>query len=395
MATHLQSLTRLALLVLISLSLSGCGTVKDWFSDDDEDATEPAELERIEETARMRRLWSTNIGNGQGDGLLRLQPAISGQRIYVAASNGEVAALNRENGRRIWREKVDATVSGGVGVYDNSLFLGTGDGVVLRLDADDGSRRWSRRVGAEVLAPPQSDGETVVVQTYDGRLLGLAHDSGDMRWSYEGNVPVLTLRGTSTPIIHENLAIAGFANGRVVAFDIDSGAVAWEVRVAISQGRSEIERIVDIDGSMALTGNDLYAASYQGRLVAIDLNAGRKVWQYDTSTFAGVSYGFGNVYVAHADGTVYAYLRSGQGVRWEQGALAYRRVSRPVPVSSYLAVADFEGYVHLLSQVDGAFAARERVDNKGVRADMLSEGNVLYVYGNSGKLAAYGILARE
>jgi outer membrane protein assembly factor BamB len=180
-----------------------------------------------------------------------------------------------------------------------------------------------------------------------------------------------------------------------MAINALDGGVVWEVRVAISQGRSEIERIVDVDGTMMVAGNELYAASYQGRVVAIDINSGRKLWQQDISSFSGVSQGFGNVYVTDEDGTLTAYLRSGQGERWQQPALSYRQLSRPVPVSSYVAVADFEGYVHLVSQVDGEFVGRARADRKGVRADMISDDDILFVFGNSGKLVAYEVFEKD
>jgi outer membrane protein assembly factor BamB len=282
-------------------------------------------------------------------------------------------------------------LSGGVGVSDDSVFLGGSDGAVLRLDAGTGDLLWSTRLSGEVLAAPQGDGRVVVAQTYDGKLVGLDYATGEKLWTHDSNVPVLTIRGTSTPILRNGVAYAGFANGRILAFDAATGAVNWESRVAISQGRSEIERIVDVDGTMALIGNELYAASYQGRVVALDASDGRKLWQRNISSFSGVSQGFGNVYVSDEDGTITAYLRNGQGVRWQQDALGYRELSRPTPVSSYLAVVDFEGYLHLLSQVDGSFVGRERPDSDGARADMLSDGNVLYVFGNSGKLIAYEI----
>ena len=208
-------------------------------------------------------------------------------------------------------------------------------------------------------------------------------------------MPVLTIRGTSTPILDSGNIYAGFANGRVMAFDADDGATLWEARIAIPQGRSEIERIVDIDGAMALMGAELYVASYQGRLTALDVRTGRKLWQRNVSSFNGVSQGFGNVYVAEESGTVTAYLRNGQGIRWQQEALGWRGLSRPIPVSSYLAVVDFEGYLHLLSQVDGSILARERPGKEGARADMLSVGTVLYVYTNGGKLIAYDIKPRD
>ena len=384
-----------ALFLLVPL-LAACGTVGDWFAmDDDEDPRQPAELVDFERSVDIDRLWSVSVGDGQGKGAYKLQPVIAGDLIYAASVDGVVRAVERDSGRTRWKENVDAGLSGGVGYYADSLYLGSADGEVLHLSADDGSLRWSARVSGEVLAPPRGDGRVVVAQTYDGKLHGLDHASGDKLWTFDSNVPVLTLRGTSAPLLRDGVVYAGFANGRVLAFDAASGAVGWEARVAIAQGRSEIERIVDIDGSMALAGSELFAASYQGRIAAIDVRTGRKLWQRSVSSFSGVSTGFGNVYVADDDGTVTAYLRNGSGVRWEKPALAFRELSRPTPVSSYLAVVDFEGYLHLLSQVDGEFVGRERPDKAGARADMLADGNVLYVYGDSGKLVAYEISARD
>jgi len=383
-----------ALAVSSLVVLSGCGTVGDWFSGDEEDPTAPVELTDFEERVRIDKLWSTNVGNGQGSGLYRIHPAISGETIFAAAAHGRVRAVDRRSGKTLWKADMETDLSGGVGIHAQTLLLGSSEGEVLAVDATSGERRWSTRLKGEVLAPPQADGDVVVAQTYDGKLQGLDFANGELRWTYDSDVPVLTVRGTGTPILRDDVVYAGFANGRVLAFDADTGDIRWEVRVAISQGRSEIERIVDVDGTMDLQSGELYAASYQGRLVAVDVRGGQRLWQQDVSSVSGVSTGFGNVYVADEDGTVYAYLRSGGGVRWSQDALGYRGLSRPTPVSSYLAVADFEGYLHILSQVDGQIIGRVRVDSDGVRADMLSDGNVLYVYGNSGRLVAYEITAR-
>jgi len=376
------------------LSLAGCSTISGWFASDEEDPTAPAELVKIEQKVKIKKLWSAGVGDGQGDGLYRLQPVINGDVIYAASAEGEVRAFERAKGKSLWKIDLDTPLSGGVGVYGDALLLGSSDGFVLKLDAGSGDLLWSTQLHGEVLSPPQGDGKFVIAQTYDGKLQGLDFQTGEVLWTYDSNVPVLTIRGTNVPILRNGMVFAGFANGRVLAFDAQTGAVGWEVRVAISQGRSEIERIVDVDGTMELAGKELYAASYQGRVVAIDVASGRKLWQQDVSSFSGVSQGFGNIYVADEDGTLIAYLRNGQGERWTQTALGYRQLSRPTPVSSYVAVADFEGYVHLLSQVDGEFVGRVKVDGDGVRADMLSDGNILYVFGNSGKLAVYEITAK-
>ncbi|NQX87527.1 MAG: outer membrane protein assembly factor BamB [Halioglobus sp.] len=391
----MRQLSRLLLILVMTITLFGCSTVTGWFSSDDEDLTAPAELIDFDASVDIEEMWSLGVGNGQGEGFYRIRPVISGQTLFVAAADGEVLAVNRLTGDELWEVELDTSLSGGVGVYGDGVLLGSSDGFVLKLDSATGAQRWSTPLRGEILSAPQSNGTVVVAQTYDGKLQGLNFASGALLWTYDSNVPVLTIRGTSTPIVDGSRVYAGFGNGRVLAFDINTGAVLWEVRVAISQGRSEIERIVDIDGAMALAGGVLYAASYQGNLVAIDVQSGRKIWQQKASSFAGVSQAFGNVYVADADGTLTAYLRDGQGVRWTEPVLAYRELSRPTPVGRYVAVADLEGYVHFLSQVDGSFVGRVRADSDGVRADMVSDGNILYVYGNSGDLTAYEVALDE
>ena len=376
-------------------SLSACSTVSGWFDSDDDDPKAPAELVDFTETVKIKKLWSHGVGDGQGDGFYKIQPAINGDVIYAASADGDLEAFDRHSGKSLWDVELDTPVSGGVGVYGDALFLGSSDGMVLKVDASSGEVQWSTRLNGELLSAPQSNGSMVLAHTLDGKLQGLDFATGELVWTYDSNVPVLTLRGSSSPLVEGNMAYVGFANGRVLAFDASTGGMAWEVRVAIPQGRSEIERVVDIDGSMTLLGKELFVASYQGRIMAIDAASGRKLWQHDVSSFSGVSQGFGNVYVADEDGTVTAYQRSGQGERWQQAALAYRRLSRPTPVSSYLAVGDFEGYVHIMSQVDGEFVGRVKADSDGVRADMISVDDILYVYGNSGDLIAYKIKTKD
>ncbi|MDG2460575.1 MAG: outer membrane protein assembly factor BamB [Luminiphilus sp.] len=377
------------------LSSAGCSTITGWFSDDDFDPREPVELQKIDEQVKIKSRWSRGVGDGQGEGLYKINPVLVDDTLYVASAEGEVAAIDADAGRVRWKRDLDIALSGGVSHHKGSIFVGTSEGLVMRLSATDGNEVWRAAVSGEVLSAPQGDGRYVVAQSYDGKLMGFDYDTGEARWTYSSDVPVLTLRGTGTPMILGDNAVAGFADGKVVAVNLRSGNVAWEVRVAIPQGTSEIERIVDIDGSMALQGTELYVASYQGRVAAIDTRSGRRLWQRNVSSVSGVGVGFGNVYVADDDGTVSAFLRNGQGVRWQNIDLGFRELSRPTPVSSYVAVVDFEGYIHLLSQVDGDIVGRTKVDSAGARADIIVSGNRLYVYSNDGALKAYDVEARN
>jgi len=348
----------------------------------------PAELTQFNEEVVLKKLWSRSIGEGQGEKYNTLVPAIENDRIFAADVTGEVYALNRLTGDVAWERDLDLPVSGAVGVGYGLLTLGTLKGEVIALDASTGKERWRSRVSSEVLAPPANNGDVVVVQTQDDRLIGLDAATGERRWIYESSPAVLTLRGTGAPIVTNRLAIAGLSSGKVVAVDIQNGVPVWESRVAVPQGRSELDRVVDIDGGLLLSGGTLYVSTYQGRVAGLDLESGRVLWQRDASSYVGVAQGFGNVYVSEASGTVESVDERSSSALWSNDSMARRQLSAPEVFSSYIAVGDFEGYLHLLSQVDGRFVGRERIDSDGLRARPLVVGDTIYVYGNSGKLEA-------
>ncbi|MDF2488484.1 MAG: Beta-barrel assembly machine subunit BamB [Pseudomonas sp.] len=348
----------------------------------------PAELTQFTEEVVLKKLWSRSIGDGQGDTFNMLVPAIENDRIYAADVTGVVMSLDRNNGDVAWKKDLELPVSGAVGVGYGMVMLGTIKGDVIALDASTGEERWRSKVTSEVLAPPATNGDVVVVQTQDDRVIGLDAATGDRRWIYESTPAVLTLRGTGAPIVTNRLAVAGLSTGKVVALDTQNGVPVWEARVAVPQGRSELERVVDIDGGLLLSGGVLYVSSYQGRVAGLDLESGRVLWQRDASSYTGVAQGFGNVYVSLASGTVESVDERSSSALWSNDQLARRQLSAPEVFSSYVAVGDLEGYLHLLSQVDGRFVGRERIDSDGLRARPLVVGDTIYVFGNSGKLEA-------
>ena len=384
-----MKLFRLLTTSVLLLLISGCSTFQEWFGSEEEDATAPVELERIDTKVKLKKQWSSKIGDGQGDGFYKITPTLVDGVLYVASSDGEVAAISADDGDRLWRVELERPLSGGVGYHDRSLYLGGADGSVLQLSADDGVVEWEAAVSGEVLAAPAVSDDWVIVQTYDGKLLGFQSGADEPTWTFTSDVPVLTLRGTSTPILVGGNAIAGFGDGKVIAVDVNSGNVSWESRIGVPQGSSEIDRIVDIDGAMTQQGIELFVASYQGRVAALDNRTGRKLWQQNVSSVTGTHVGFGNVYVADVDGTLSAFLRTGQGVRWQNIELGYRQLSRPTPVSSYVATVDFDGYLHLLSQVDGQIVGRTKIGGDAARADMIADSGRLIIFSDNGQLLAY------
>lgn len=375
----------------LALFLSSCSNLNpmNWFSD--EEVNPPTPLVAIDRQVSLRQEWSVNIGNGQGNNYTEITPSIDSGVIYAAGEDGNVAAVDISSGEIIWRTRLDAIVTGGVGAGQGLVMLATEDAELLALAQSDGSIKWRQAVSSEVLSAPQTNGDIVVAQTVDDKLVALDAESGERRWIYETTQPTLTLRGSSKPEIVSGSVIAGFSNGTLVAVAADDGVYQWEERVAIPEGEYDIDRVIDVDGDLLLDGGRVLASSYQGNLMAFEISSGRIVWRMEASSYHGMAQGFGNIYYCDDKSQVNAIRDNSNDVVWENVALLNRKITAPTAIGNYVAVADLEGYVHLLSQVDGRIVGRAQADSKGVRSNLLSHNGRLYVFGNSGKLSAYDL----
>ncbi len=378
---------RVAKLCVLALVVSACSSnnIKD------DEFFEPAELQKFDRQVQLKRNWSGSVGDGQGKRYVRLAPFYRSGSIVVVSHDGIVQRLDADSGNKQWQVKTKLPISGGVAMDNGQVFVGTLSGYAVALSAQDGSELWRTSLSSEILSAPRSNGEIVVVHCYDGRIYGLRHDTGEKVWEHETQNPRLTLRGSSSPLMLNGLAIIGTAGGKMLALDAETGILRWEQRVALAQGRSEIERMVDIDSGPVLDGSLLFTVSYQGRVVVMDAATGRILWRKDASSYVGLATGFGNVYVAEADGKLSAYKVNDGSLQWQLEELSWRKLSAPATIGPYVAVADFDGYIHLISQIDGQIAGRERIDGSGVRAPLLRYRDSLLVYSNKGKLVSYSI----
>lgn len=383
MSRALRSMAILALPSMLMLA-GGCAS---WFENPDNTA-EPAELVDFEPTIKVRTVWQRRVGSGAGKLFLKLRPAIDGERVYAATRDGYVRAFDARTGESIWDTDTDRPLSGGPGVGDGLVLLGTSEGEVLALGDEDGALKWRARVSSEVLSAPQAQGGVAVARTIDGKLFGLAADDGTRLWIYDRTAPVLTLRGTSSPALAEGAAVAGFDGGQIVAVALSNGQPLWETRVAVSRGRTELERMVDIDADPVIIDKTVYAVTYQGQIAALDLFSGQVIWRRDMSSHAGLGVGPENVYVTDDASHVWALSRRNSASLWKQAKLEARRVSPPAVFGRYVVVGDLDGYVHWLRTDDGQFAARVRVDSDGIIAAPVATSFAVYVYGSGGELAA-------
>jgi outer membrane protein assembly factor BamB len=379
-------------LLVVLLVLGGCSS---WLGFGGSDAEQPAALVDFKPSLAITDLWSTDIGTGPGRQFLRLSPALHGDTFYTVDIYGRVRALAQADGKQHWQTDLKLDVSSGVGFGDDLVLVASRKGEVVALDKDKGVVQWRAQVSSEVLAPPAADSGLVVVQSVDGRLTGLASATGKQVWTVERSEPALSLRGTSTPIILSDAVLTGYASGKIAAVNLKNGRLLWETPVAQPQGRSEIERLIDVDAPALVSGRTLLAAAYQGKIVAVNLENGRLLWSRDISTYSALAVDSNNVYVSDVRGTVYALdLRSGSTV-WKQDKLALRRLSAPVVTGNAVAIADFEGYVHWLAREDGRFLARERVASAAVLVAPIADGDTVYITSQNGYLSALQLGTRR
>ncbi len=320
----------------------------------------PKALSSFDQEVNLQAIWQRQVGQGLGNAYAELQPVIANGQVFAADAFGIVQAIDLESGALIWSQDVQSELTAAVAVAGNLALVATANGDLIALDTKDGSQIWSTALRSEVLAAPVVQGNALAVQTIDGKV-HLLNLEGVSQWSYDSNLPSLTLRGTSQPVFYNDTVISGFANGKVVALNITDGNIIWSERIGIPAGRSELERLVDIDGRLLVRDDVLFVSGYQGHLAAIDLRSGKMTWKREASSYHGPLYGLGNLYLIGADDSLVAYdERSGNDV-WLMDDLQGRQLSEAVFFKNHIAVADYAGYVHLVKQLDGAVVGRDQL----------------------------------
>lgn len=340
---------------------------------------EPAPLPEIaKQTIEVERVWRRGAGDGGASFQNGLVAAIDGRNVYTAHADGVVSALDLEKGERVWRIETDLALSAGPTVAEGRVFVGSRDGQLLALSAKDGSELWRRPVSSEMLSPPTVAEGTVLVRTLDGHLSAFEIADGARRWTVTHNVPTLTSRGTSSPVVAEGVVFAGLDNGKVVAYDVTTGERVWEQTVAAPTGRSELERIADIDAGLLIAQNELYAASIGGKTASLSRTSGRIRWRRDIASRSGLTFRGGEVFLSDLDGSVWSLERTSGAALWEQDVLAHRGLSAPAVHRGYVLVGDFEGYLHWLIPEDGTVVARAHpVGDAIVRAPIVIGDRIL------------------
>lgn len=354
----------------------------------DKEIDPPAELVDIKQQLTLKKRWSAKLGGDAERLRLAVKPFVLGTRVFGASYDGEVVAFTADRGRDLWDTDTEAKISAGPVANEQVVLVGTADGEVIALDTDSGKQRWRKQLTGEVLAAPLLTGDAAIVRTVDGSLQEIALSDGATRWTYTDTVPRLTLRGTSPPVLAGEAVIAGFDNGKVVALDVRSGDVLWDTMVNPPRGRTELERLTDIDSPPQIVGDEIFVVGFQGRMAMLARDSGQIWWAREASSFRGFALDDEFIYLTNSDSVVMALRKRDGNVEWEQPGLRRRSLTAPALDGNALVVGDFEGYLHWLDRKTGKIVARtksggDRITNAPVAAESL-----VYVQTDDGKLLA-------
>ncbi len=325
----------------------------------------PADLPALQKAQEVRRVWSARIGAA---GTFVFSPALVGDGVVVAARDGTVRQLAASDGKERWRTELETQLSAGAGADSRTVAVATDEGEVLALDAESGKTRWRARVSSEVLASPRVAGGLVLVRSADGRIYAFDAEDGKRRWVYQRVTAPLMVRTPAGLSVLQDSVYAGFSGGKLVALALANGGLRWEATVALPKGATELERVTDVVGDPAAVGREVCAAAFQGRIACFDAQNGNQIWARDMSTVTGTSVDARYAFVSDDRGAVHALDRSSGRSLWKQDRLAYRQLSEPLPLGTFVVVGDLEGYVHVLARETGEFAARASTDGSPIRA---------------------------
>ena len=382
----MRNLTRPIWIAALLLVVAACSK--------DKQIDQPAKLTSFASTLRVEKRWSATVGDKKEIRLrLGLSMSVADGRVYAAGRKGDVVALDLASGRPAWRTRLKAPLSGGTAVGNGMVLIGSSDGRLFALDAAKGTQLWSVRVSGEVLAPAAISERLIALRTVDGRLHALSPTDGHELWVQQQQVPRLSLRGTARPVIAGDMVLCGFDNGKVLAVNSADGTMQWEATISPPHGRTELERLDDIDTTVRVAGQDVYTVGFQGKVSMLALDTGQVWWSHDASSYRSLTLDEDALYMAAADGEIVA-LRPKTGAElWRQKALRFRGLSAVVAMDedNALVTADFQGYVHWLDKATGSLAARVSSGKTRVSTAPVVVGNMVLVINDRGQISAYRV----
>ena len=360
--------------IFIISSCSSMDGLRFWKSDEI-DPDEPKELVAFSNQKNIVIEWKNSF-KGENE-IGNFLPDFSAQNLFFSDASGNVSSINASTGDKNWSIELNFLASGTAAGF-GLVVVSDIDGNVIAIDQNDGSKLWSSNVKGEVLSKVAIDAKIVVVKTGSGELLGLDKENGEILWSYRSKLPLLTVRGSSSPVIVDDLVYVSFDNGRLGVFELNSGFQVWDGAISYVKGVSELENLIDSDSSPVVDGGLIYTTNYQGNLNIFDTAQKRSVWSYETSSFYSPIVSRGMLTIVEANSGLRSFALKTLQESWTNDDYINRDLSNAVSYKGSLVVGDFEGYVHVIDTLNGKTIGRKKISRKPIKS-ILSRSDSLYI----------------
>jgi len=393
------------LLIVLMLALIACASVVDTtksvgksleasviemmtYSDEDE-SSPPRALEEIKKEVLLTTVWQREVPSDKAQRFSKLNMVLSDGTLYVANHQGKVLALDQTSGDTSWEVQTGLPISGGLSLGYENLFFATSDADVVALKLNNGDTSWTTQVSSEVLSVPRFSDGSLVVRSIDGAINTLDTTTGQEIWSYIRDVPALSLRGTSSPVIKSGGVISGYANGKLVVLRLKDGMQIWETSVAVPRGRGALSRMVDVDSDPLAGERFIYAATYNGGIAAVDIRSGQIAWRRsELSSYKSMAADWVSLFVVDVNNHIWSADQTNGSINWQQDDLENRRLTAPVRMNQYLLMGDYEGYLHVLSASDGRLLGRLKVSESAITSAPIVDDELIYLKDSKGVITA-------
>lgn len=356
--------------------------------------------------SRLKKLWEVRVGTGGEIGSrVVMSPIVAEGKVFAMDTDVRVAAFDARSGKGIWRtdlavsvEKPQVGFGGGLAYADGKVYAATGFGDVFALDPKDGSVVWRQKLGeAFRTAPTVGDGR-IYVTSFNNQLFVLDQKDGHVLWNYRAIAEGAHILAETSPAVAGDSMVAPFSSGELIAFLVDNGQVTWQDSLTRTGRLSAISTMNDIAGSPVIDHGQVFAVSHSGRMVAIDLRSGQRIWSNEIASIETPWVAGDFIYQLTTEGQLVCVYRRDGSIKWIRQLKAYNDPktrknpivwSGPVMIGGVLMVASSKRLAVLVNPHDGTVLKGIRLPDKVYTAPIIAN-DIVYVYTNDGHLIAYG-----
>ena len=276
----------------------------------------------------------------------------------------------------------------GVGGGDGILLIGTNKGEVIAVAEDSKEILWRRGLGSKALVISKNYKNTVIVRTEDNTAFAFRSDDGKPLWRRKDPSPPLTIKGKSIPVFYEDVTFLGLDDGQILVLALEDGKVLNQIKLGVSSGESDLDRIVDVDGRMLIYDDIFFATAYQGRAIALDLKRNRLLWVADAPSHVGLDVGRRGVYATTPENQVVAHDRQTGERLWSNSRLLDTSLSVPSSVGALVAVGSDRGDIYWLSYKSGKVLDMTDIGGSPIVSLVSFANGKLIAFDESGDLTA-------